>query len=101
MTMRARHGFWKLLAGAAAALGPGVALACAFHGYAPAPSVVDRLLESRHIVLARADPADAFAYQPVAAIRGTLADVEIPYLVDSVTRERLSGDGESSVLFAR
>lgn len=46
------------------------ARACGFHGYLPERTVIDRMLDSDHIVLARADPANPFRYVAVDAIRG-------------------------------
>ncbi|MEM7236758.1 MAG: hypothetical protein AAF501_02885 [Pseudomonadota bacterium] len=84
-----------------AALAAPVALACAFHGYTPAPSVVARLLESRHVVLARPGPDDPLSYHAITTIRGGAEPAEIPDPVDDDTRRRLARDPADSVLFAR
>jgi hypothetical protein len=91
-----------LLASAVAALGlASPATPCAFHNYAPAESLVNRLLATDHIVLARSDPANPFRYAAVAAVEGPLDGVEIPFLVDSSTRRRLALNPGDTVLFIR
>lgn len=77
------------------------AVACAFHNYAPGNSLVDRLLASDHIVLARPDPEDPGAYRAVRALEGGIADVMIPEPLDPETRTRLLANPGDSVLFAR
>lgn len=75
--------------------------ACGYHNLAPLPSMVNRLLSSDEIVLARASPDNPFEYQAVEALVGDLRPVDIQYLVDSTTRRRLVRDDNASVLFAR
>ncbi len=87
-----------LLLGSAAAP---AALACAFHMYSPQDTVVDRMLASDHIVLARANPDDPFRYKAVSAIEGGIEDVELPFLVDSVTRRKLNLRPDDMVMFLR
>ncbi|SDC67989.1 hypothetical protein [Ruegeria marina] len=82
-------------------LAAGEARACGFHGYLPERTVIDRMLESDHIVLARADPENPFRFVAVEAIRGSLDGVEIPQLVDSLTRRRLNLGPQDRVMFAR
>jgi hypothetical protein len=77
------------------------AVACAFHNYAPGNSLVDRLLASDHIILARPDPDDPGAYRAVSALEGGIADVVIPEPLDPGTRARLLANPGDSVLFAR
>lgn len=77
------------------------ASACGFHNYAPQPTLVDRLLQSDHIVLARPDPDDPFRFMATRAIEGDAAFADIPFLVDSTSRRRLAADPEAQVLFAR
>ncbi len=76
-------------------------LACAFHSYMPDETVVDKMLASEHIVLARQDPDNPFRYVAIEAIRGSTAQVDLPQLVDSVTRRRLAANPSDTVLFAR
>ncbi|MBE1282211.1 MAG: hypothetical protein GJ676_02765 [Rhodobacteraceae bacterium] len=78
-----------------------VASACGFHNYTPQSTLVDRLLNSDHIVLARQDPSDPFQYSPTSALEGSINDVDIPFLVDSTTRRKLSLQSDHQVLFAR
>lgn len=82
-------------------LGAPAALACAFHTYVPQPTLVDRMLASEHIVLARNSAEDPFRYQALEAIAGGTAHVTLPALVDTVSRRKLAGDSTARVLFAR
>ena len=74
---------------------------CGFHNYAPQPTLVDRLLGSDEIVLARSTPNNPFRYEAYEALEGRLGSSEIPLLVDSSTRRRLALDADAGVLFAR
>ncbi|MEM7669877.1 MAG: hypothetical protein AAF317_12160, partial [Pseudomonadota bacterium] len=96
-----RRGIGAALLGLGGWVVPAAALACAFHGFTPAPSVVERLLESRHVVLARPGPDDPFSYRAITTIRGGADPAEIPDPVDDDTRRRLARDQADSVLFAR
>ncbi len=90
------------LASTVAAFGlAGPASPCAFHNFAPIESFVNRLLATDHIVLARSDPANPFRYAAVEAVEGPLDGVEIPFLVDSATRQRLARNPGDAVLFIR
>lgn len=91
-----------VLALAATALFAGTsAWSCAFHNYAPQPTLVDRLLESEHIVLARPSDDDPFRFVATEALEGNLEHVELPHLVDSATRRKLASDPSARVLFVR
>lgn len=74
---------------------------CAFHTYAPQPTMIDRLLNSEHIVLARAAADNPFRYQAVRALSGNVDHVEIPQLLDATTGRKLAENAEAYVLFAR
>ncbi len=76
------------------------ALACGFHGYTPEETVVDRMLASDHIVLARPSASDPFRFTAIEALEGSLDGVDIPYLVDSASKRRLAANPDDSVLFA-
>jgi hypothetical protein len=76
-------------------------LACAFHNYAPGNGLVDRLMASEHIVLARPDPANPAAFAAVAALEGSVEEVAIPEPLDPETLARLQANPEDVVLFAR
>ena len=78
-----------------------MAAACGFHTYAPQPTMVDRLLNSDHIVFARPDPENPFRFKVTEAFEGPMADVELPHLVDSAARRRFAADPEAQSLFAR
>ncbi|MCT8161635.1 hypothetical protein [Pseudoruegeria sp. SHC-113] len=78
-----------------------VALACAFHDYVPRPGLSDELEMSETVLLARPDPASPFRFIPVIALRGVGEEVDLPQLVDSVTRRRLAANPDDHVLFLR
>ncbi|WP_343211925.1 hypothetical protein QEZ52_20760 (plasmid) [Aliisedimentitalea scapharcae] len=80
---------------------PNSATPCGFHNYAPQPTLVDRLLGSDEIVLARSAPNNPFRFEAIEALEGNLGSSEIPFLVDSVTRHRFAMDAQTAVLFAR
>ncbi|MDJ0824008.1 MAG: hypothetical protein QNJ16_00755 [Rhodobacter sp.] len=77
------------------------AAACAFHSYTPDPTLVDILMGSDHVVVARPDPSRPGRYAPVAALVGPSEAVDIPIPVDTETRARLDRNPADSVLFAR
>ncbi|MBU2943815.1 hypothetical protein Q4525_03060 [Shimia thalassica] len=77
----------------------GTAQACGFHNYAPRPSMVEQLLSSDHILLARQSETNPFRYTPIKALKGPIDGVELPQLVDSVTRRKLAVSESDSVLF--
>lgn len=77
------------------------ALACSFHGYAPQATLVERLLGSDHIALARATEQEPFRYADIEVLEGDKEFVEIPHLVDSSTRRKLTANPDDHVLFAR
>ncbi|MDJ0630668.1 MAG: hypothetical protein QNJ44_20600 [Rhodobacter sp.] len=77
------------------------AIACAFHGYTPDPTLVDILMGSEHVILARHDPSNPRRYTPVEALIGTTDAVDIPIPVDADTRSRLQRNPGDAVLFAR
>lgn len=77
------------------------ATACGFHNYVPQPTLVDRLIDSEHIVLARQNPENPFRYKVTTALEGSADNVNLPHLVDSVSRRRLTVDPDAHVLFAR
>ena len=77
------------------------ALGCGFHTYVPQPTMVDRLMNSDHIVLARPTQDDPFRFTAMIALEGPLEAVELPHLVDSTTRRQFRADPHAHVLFAR
>ncbi|WP_068119547.1 hypothetical protein [Tropicimonas marinistellae] len=77
------------------------ASACAFHNYLPEQTLVDRLLATENVVLARPNPEDPFRFQAVEALEGTMAQADLPTLVDSTTRRKLALNPDDTVLFAR
>lgn len=77
------------------------AFACGFHNYAPQPTMVDRLIGSDHIVLARQNPANPFRYEVTKALEGNTDGVELPQLVDTVSRRRFAIEPDAQALFVR
>ncbi|MVO17595.1 hypothetical protein [Parasedimentitalea huanghaiensis] len=80
---------------------PSLGSPCGFHNYTPQPTLVDRLLGSDEIVLARSSPNNPFQFKAYQALAGDLGSSEIPFLVDSNTRRRFALDANTAVLFAR
>lgn len=77
------------------------AAACGFHNYAPQPTLVDRLIGSDHIVLARQNSENPFRYEVTKALEGYADGVELPQLVDTVSRRRFAIEPDAQVLFVR
>jgi len=75
--------------------------ACAFHGYNPDPTIVDIIMGSDHIILARPDPQNPGQYAAVSALEGSLELVDLSMTVDPVTRVRLAEDPSRTALIAR
>lgn len=93
--------FSAVLSAAMGLIGAQAALACSFHTYIPAETIVDRMLASDHIVLARPDPENPFRFKAVTAVRGSPDEVDLPHLVDSTTRRKMAAAPNDLVLFAR
>lgn len=77
------------------------ALACAFHSYVPDETVVDKMLGSDHIVLARPDPHNPTRFKAVDALRGGTEGVELPQQLDEDTFKKMSSNPDDLALFAR
>ena len=73
--------------------------ACGFHNYIPEKTIVDRLLDSRRVVVARPDADDPFRYKVISYLMGNTGPVEINDLVDSTTRRKLLANPKDAVLF--
>jgi hypothetical protein len=82
-------------------LSPVVALGCSFHNYKPTKTLVDWMLYSDVVALARPDPENGFKYRVVKLYRGQDADGDIPFLVDSTFRHRLANNPEDGVILAK
>ncbi len=82
-------------------LTPSSAIACAFHGYEPQPTLVERMISADHVVLARPAEENAFRYEVTDALQSTGTSVVLPMLVDSSTRRLLRQQPNAQVLFAR
>jgi hypothetical protein len=76
------------------------AVACLVCITVPQRTIADAVIEADTVVLAREDATRAFAYAPVAILKGGEAIAAIPFLVDSTTRRRLAADPDAAVLFA-
>ncbi|MDJ0822457.1 MAG: hypothetical protein QNJ09_11715 [Paracoccaceae bacterium] len=96
-----RHGFLGWVLSGALSLGAGQgALACAFHGYTPDPTLVDLLLATEQVVTVRLDPGDARRYVPVRTLMGPeVAEIAISAGPDM--RQRLKANPAQTVLLAR
>ena len=79
---------------------PNTVAACAFHNYKPPKTIIDQVLGGKVVVLARPDPENRYRYKIVRYFKGVSTTTKIPFLVDSVTRRRLSDNPEHGVLFA-
>ncbi len=90
-----------VLAVAFAVLAASPASPCAFHGYQPQPTMVERLIEADQIVLARPADADRFRFEIVQQLRGAGAVTSLPFLVDSTTRRKMYLNPSAQMLFAR
>lgn len=77
----------------------GIASACAFHNYKPTKTMVDWLLHSDTVALARPNTENAFKYSVSAIYRGSDVATEIPFLIDSSTRRTLAENPNDGVLF--
>ncbi|SMP09849.1 hypothetical protein [Shimia sagamensis] len=77
------------------------AVPCAFHGYQPKPTMVERLLEADSIVLVRPSAADPFHFEVTQHLKGNQNVVGPPFLVDSTTRRLMQLAPRNQVLFAR
>ncbi len=77
------------------------AIACSFHVNLPDLSVGDRIIQASHIVLAREDQDKPFTFDPVISLKGDAENLEIPLLVDSVTRKRLAANSGDFVLISK
>lgn len=77
------------------------AVPCAFHGYEPKPTLVERLLNADHVVLARPGAATPFRFDVTTQMRGDASVRTLPFLVDSTTRRLMRLKPQAHVLFAR
>lgn len=85
------------------ALGLGLAegaKACAFHGYTPNPTLIDVLLTTEQVVIARPASPGSNRYKLVETLAGPEVS-NIPITVDPATRALLDGKPSSTVLLAR
>jgi hypothetical protein len=80
---------------------PVLAFGCSFHNYKPTKTLVDWMLYSDVVALARPDPENGFKYRVVKLYHGQDADGDIPFLVDSTFRHRLANNPEDGVILAK
>ncbi len=88
-----------LCAGLAVAL-PHHTAACAFHGYTPNPTLVDMLLGTEQVALARLAPGDPTRFRVTETLAGPPVS-DPPLTPQSRTRQKLAGDTRTQVLIAR
>lgn len=74
---------------------------CAFHGYEPRPTLVERLIQADSVVLARPAKSAPFSFSITKQLRGETTVGALPFLVDSTTRRMLRLKPQAAVLFAR
>ena len=74
------------------------ALPCGFHNYAPQPTIVEQMLDSSSIVLARQSRLSPFKFEVTETLSGIRPAKPIPFLVDGSTRRKLASE-DVSVLF--
>ena len=79
----------------------GQAVACAFHGYTPDPTVVDYMLGSEHIVVAKPDPNNPSRFQVVEALVGPDNGIDIPLAVSDTARRDMANNPDAVILLAR
>lgn len=76
------------------------AMPCGFHNYAPQPTMVEHMLGSSSIVLARQSENSPFAFEAVELLSGRIPSDRIPFLVDTATRRKLAARPDVAVLFS-
>ncbi len=76
------------------------AAACSFHTYKPVRTLVDKILESETLVLARQSQNNALRFKIANVLQGTAHSEPIPFLVDTATRRRLSTNAHDGVLLS-
>ncbi len=74
--------------------------ACAFHGYTPNPTLIDILLATEQVVIARPEPSNPSQYTPIETLAGPEV-INIPIGVTPATRVLLAGKPSATVLLAR
>ncbi|MEM9426782.1 MAG: hypothetical protein AAGA06_08765 [Pseudomonadota bacterium] len=76
------------------------AIACAFHGYTPDPTLIDLLYASDHAVIARLNGDDPSRFVPVSALIGPETS-GIPIATSPETRQKLLDAPGRTILLAR
>lgn len=94
-----RAGLLAVLAFLATALSNPV-VACSFHTYKPVRTLVDKILESETLVLARQSQNNAHRFKIANVLQGTAHSEPIPFLVDTATRRRLATNADHGVLLS-
>lgn len=92
---------WRKLVGAVVlSVSATESLACGFHTYLPEETVVDWIIKSDHLIVARNSPSNEFEYEVLETLRDGERTVDIGQLVDTRTRQRFAQNPEDSSLFA-
>lgn len=84
-----------------ACLSAQAASACSFDGFPIPDSLVDRLLKSNQIVLARPDPHETLRFSITDTLEGAPGASKIPLTLADIERRRLDANPGDAVLFAR
>ncbi|MDQ2093744.1 hypothetical protein [Rhodalgimonas zhirmunskyi] len=99
--MRAANKLAGWIVSAALCLGSAQpAMACAFHTYTPDPTLVDALLATEQVVIARRDPSDPGRYVPVETLMGPEVS-EITIATGAGMRPRLAAPPGAMLLLLR
>lgn len=86
---------------ALAALPARPAMACAFDMIKPERTLIDWIVDTDSLVLARPAANNPFTFAVVDVLTGAAVSGPIPHLVDSTTRRKLALHPDDAVLFAR
>lgn len=86
---------------AIACLSSRIAAACSFDGFPIPDSIVDKLMASNQIVLARPDPGEEFRFKIIASLEGDHGASTVPQTLSSIERDRMISHPDDAVLFAR
>jgi hypothetical protein len=81
--------------------GTSIATACAFDMVKPERTVIDWIVETEQLVLARPSADNAFIFEIVDVLVGDEITKPIDALVDTVTRRKLTSNPEDAILFAK
>ncbi|MBO9452232.1 hypothetical protein J7426_18305 [Tropicibacter sp. R16_0] len=85
----------------AAAFTIGQAKACGFHYYIPENTSVDRLLQSKDVILARPSRQNRFEFEATKVLRGQGPSQKLPFLVSTVLRKKMELNPQDHIVLER